>query len=501
MMNLTDSQLELQRAAELFAKESLGSNLEERDREGTFDHEGWRMCADFGVVVLTLLSGWGCARGPAAIHVDPSERHQVVSGWETTAEIGLEVIRSAALRDSLVALAVDEIGVNRLRLAIRAGSEGPIDHFSRLRSGEIDVEQWRCVRYATVNDNSDPDSIDGSGFHFTELDEAVEEVALPMARRLAERGERLHVNLNYTAFTRQTCGDQAYIHAEEPEEYAEFALAAFLHLRGKYGLEPDTWEMILEPDLSGAWSGEQLGRALVAAARRLGEAGFQPRFAAPSASSTSATIRYLDEMARVPGALELLDEIPYHRYGLSRSDDIRTIAARARGLSIDAAMLEKMDAGVEELHEDLTVGNVIAWQQFVLAYPTEDNGAQLITYRTSEDRASDIQIGDKARLLTQYFRYVRAGAQRVGAVSSSARHEPVAFENADGTFVVVIRARRGGDVRVTGLPAGRYGVTYTSGSEFLVDAGEHSVAEDGVLALRLPEGVGTLFSLAPGAER
>ena len=423
-----------------------------------------------------------------------------MSGWEATAEIGREVIRSAELRDSVVALAAETIGINRIRLAVRAGSESPTDHFARLRSGQMESDEWRCVRYATVNDNTDPYEIDWSGFTFSELDEEVEEVVLPLAQRLAERGERLHVNLNYTAFTRQICGDRAYIHSAQPEEYAEFALAAFLHLRDEHGIVPDTWELILEPDLSGAWTGEQVGRALVATARRLAAAGFRPRFAGPSGSTTAATIRFFDEMAQVPGAVELLDELPYHRYGVSRRAEVMAISERARERGLSTAMLEKMEAGVDELYEDLTVGNVGAWQQFVLAYPTQDNGAQLVTYRVSDGRISDIRIGDKTHLLRQYFRYVRAGAQRVGAVSSSSRFAPVAFENTNGSLVVVIRSTRGGEVHVTGLPPGSYGFTQAEEGGAFVDSGVHSVSADGVLPLRMVPGVGTVFSVAPTTE-
>jgi hypothetical protein len=96
--------------------------------------------------------------------------------------------------------------------------------------------------------------------------------------------------------------------------------------------------------------------------------------------------------------------------------------------------------------------------------------------------------------MRHYFAYVRRGAVRLGAATSDDALSPVAFRNADGGTVVVVRAGRGGRLRVTGLPAGRYVAAWTT-RERAGEAAAVSVTSGGSLAAEIP-GVGFL-TLAP----
>ncbi len=71
-------------------------------------------------------------------------------------------------------------------------------------------------------------------------------------------------------------------------------------------------------------------------------------------------------------------------------------------------------------------------------------------------------MGDRTRFLRQYFRYIRAGALRVGATSDRPGMDPLAFVNTGGRPVVVVKADGPGSVDVVGLPAGRYLVSYAT---------------------------------------
>ena len=109
-------------------------------------------------------------------------------------------------------MAVNDVGIDRVRLEVTSGAENPPGHWVRM----VDP---RGGRYSTVNDNDDPYTINWKGFDFGRLDAKVEEMVIPLQRRLEARGEQLFVNLCYVAFTHQirfgkyTQGD--------PEEYAE----------------------------------------------------------------------------------------------------------------------------------------------------------------------------------------------------------------------------------------------------------------------------------------
>ncbi len=59
VIELTEEQVKLQKAAIAFARESLTSNMIARDRESHFDREAWRRCADFGVLGMPIPQEYG----------------------------------------------------------------------------------------------------------------------------------------------------------------------------------------------------------------------------------------------------------------------------------------------------------------------------------------------------------------------------------------------------------------------------------------------------------
>ncbi|MGH7555770.1 MAG: glycoside hydrolase family 30 beta sandwich domain-containing protein, partial [Longimicrobiales bacterium] len=98
------------------------------------------------------------------------------------------------------------------------------------------------------------------------------------------------------------------------------------------------------------------------------------------------------------------------------------------------------------------------------------------------------------RYLRQYFRYVRAGAVRVGAMSASSTLSPVAFINANGRYVVVVDADAGGSFQIDGLLAGTYGINYTTASALNVNGADVSITSGQAFPVNLPaSGVVTIF--------
>lgn len=446
----------------------------------------------------TLVPDRG-ADAPVAVSVDTLARYQVMTGWEAVAQAGQEEPGFPGWQAEALDLAVSSLGINRLRLEVRSGAENPVDHYGELRAGRGQPGDWRSQRYATVNDNADPASIAPEGFHFTELDEAVETVVLPVKQRLEARGERLYLNLNYVAFVESPAG---YVHAD-PEEYAEFLLAAFLHLRDRYQLVPNAVEVVLEPDNTPVWRGKTIGQAIVAAGNRLATAGFRPDFIGPSTTSMAAAAPYLEGMLSVPGVEEYLKEVSYHRYRAASPGRLSRIAALAELHGLRTAMLEHIGSGVEDLYEDLTVGRVSAWQQFALAYPgVEDKGASYV--RIEGGRAL---LSNRGRYLSQYFRYVRLGSVRVGAASDSPRARVVAFQHhQQGALTVVAQVDAARRLEIHGLRPGRYGVTVTTNQVAGRSLGERTIEGDAPLVVLAPAGsVLTVFSVGvhgavPGAS-
>ena len=403
----------------------------------------------------------------AVVDLFPAARYQVITGWEAAAGTGeADCNRTAVAKyqPEVTRRAIEELGITRLRLALRSGTESRVDLWADYRAGRMDYAHWRATWMVATNDDADPAHIDSAGFQWGYFDAHLEAIVLPMREALARRGERLEVNLNYVDFF-LTRGEKAFAQMKDPEEYAELILAAFLHMQGKYGFVPDAVELNLEPENT-AYSAIDMGRALVATARRLRAAGFAPRFVGPSSTRAANAVQHYDAMIAVPGARGLLSELAYHTYTGVSDATRQAIRLRALRDQIHTAMLEHIGAGFDGLYADLTMANVSAWEQFTLAYcgrrDRPENGGVYYQVNQSDSLAPRVNLTNESKLLRQVFAFVRPGAVRIGATSAHPDVRPLAFTDTLGGTVVVLRSTARLSMHVRGLPPGNYGVNYST---------------------------------------
>jgi hypothetical protein len=418
---------------------------------------------------------------PVGITLNPAVKFQTINGWE--ASLPSSLISASAMTEAqwslLLDLAVNEMGVNRLRLDVAAGTEG--------RNG---------TDYAIVNDNADPNVIDPAGFNWTTLDQRIERVILPWRQRVLARQETPYINLQYV-----DKADSSFEHYANPQEYAEFMVAVFEHLRTKYGFVPDAIEVIHQPNEVNGWrTAANIANVILATAARLQAAGFGvPDFIGPSTSTAGAASTFIDRINAVPAAMALVKEIGYHRSGGTTAlpNDISNIASRGTQLGKRTAMLEyRADPAAPTsspnyamLHEDLSVGRSSVWQQGVLADKSSCVGQWT---RLNNGIA---ELCPTSKLTRQYTKYVRPGASRIQATGNTS-FEPLAFVNADGRHVVVVKAATGGAISISGLPAGVYGVysTESGGANVTTNWSNVTVAPGQPLSARIPSaGVITVY--------
>ena len=442
---------------------------------------------------VPTISTNSAASGTDSITIVQSARHQTIIGWEAVAQAGqLSSPAWANYRDALFDQAVADLGLNRIRLEIASGSENPVDYFSQWRSGIISAAQYNSKRYEIVNDNSDHGNTNPAGFQWSAMNHTVENVVLPMRQRLLARGESLWISVNYVDF-----GSSVFEHKTSPAEYAEFVLATYRHLQNAYGIVPNAWEVVLEPDTSTAnWTPQQVALAVKAAGDILAANSFTPNFIIGSTTSAQNTINYIDAVAQTPGAMQYVSEFAYHRYCCASSSVLRAITDRAVSHNKKTAMLEWIGADYNTLHEDLKAGRNSAWQQYTIAFPNEpDNGAQYYLINDSDPNNPTIVLGSRTKFLRQYFKFVRSGAQRVEATSSNVALDPLAFVNTNGKYVVVVKSTAGASFSVGGLPGGVYGVKYTTPSEYDVDLPDRTISDGQSLSASIPSGgVITLYA-------
>lgn len=418
----------------------------------------------FGLVGGLVASSGIVGGQSATITVDANTTYQTMRGWEVVAYADQLSPAFASWQDTVLDAAVDA-GIDRIRLEVRSGSEHTDDTFTQwLAAGQPTsgpgYATWRARRYETINDNADPMVINPAGFHWSHVDHAVDTLVTPLRRRLALHGERLYVHFDYVAFLSQVTSGLPYVH-QDPNEYAEFMVAAFQHLQSTYGWTPDALAIILEPDNTPSpWSGPFIGQVIAATVPRLAAAGFTPDIIAPATTCMSNAVPYYNALAAVPAARAAVKELAYHRYcGVSQTS-LHAIAARAASAGIATSMLEwwTQTNTFQTLHEDLEIGMNSAWQQGAIA---DGGGANTpaISYVSDTGQA---HVAHHTKFFRQYYRQVRRGALRLDARTNDARFDPLAFRNVDGRHTVIVKADVGGSFSIAGLPAGTYGITYTA---------------------------------------
>jgi O-glycosyl hydrolase len=116
--------------------------------------------ANRALSILALLICASIAAAQVRITLEATVEHQTITGWEATAWVADPSDPAFPYyKDTLYDLLVNEIGIDRVRLEIRSGVENNNSNWANYRAGIINYQTWRSRRYATVNDNSDPSSI------------------------------------------------------------------------------------------------------------------------------------------------------------------------------------------------------------------------------------------------------------------------------------------------------------------------------------------------------
>lgn len=349
------------------------------------------------------------------------------------------------MMDSLIGTAVNDLGINRLRMQLPGNmveSRDTVTLPEELRLG--------------TNDNDDPRVRNPAGFQWTLVDGMAERFILPMKRKLEARGEPFVLTATYVGFR-----EGSQFQQRDTAEYNEFMLTALDHLRDKYGIVPDLWEIRLEPDHGQRpISAHQQGVLLASAARAARAAGYgRLGFSVPSTVVPHRAVAYLEEILKVPGTREAITEVGFHRYTPPPRDVLTGIRDAARALGRPTAMLEFSRGGERELMEDLLYADVSAWSRFSLAGPSggPEAGGQYFYVDTA---AATFQYRSTTWPLRQFFKYVRPGAVRIGATSADPAVTVVAFRKPRGGFVVVANTSGETVLRITGLPPGNYAITW-----------------------------------------
>lgn len=426
---------------------------------GTFTVTGTAATLTYNQVAdytLTADSGTFTVTGTAAtlthnptVLLTPGTVYQTMQGWEVTAQAGQDEANANLWLDQTIELAA-QYGVDAIRLEVR-----------------------------------DDDETSDGVYDWTLLASQITNLALPLQAAVARHGRALRFNLCYVAF-----GTHSGLH-NTAAKYADFMLAAVQYLDTTHGVDVDTIEVILEPDNGPHLNtGTEIGDATKALGDLLATNGYTPGFIVPSAMNMGTAATLYDSAKAVSGASAYITTLSYHRYAGVSDPNLAAILSRVTADGVESAMLEWIAATGETLWADLTKANVSMWQQYCLAYPTSDDGAQLFPIISNVPT-----IGSRTPGLAQYYKHVRRGATRIAATSGTANVRPVAFINPDGRYAVVLHADASGTYTVGPVPAGSYYVTRSSTTAARTPLGIVTVGGSGRATLALNSG--DIATLAP----
>lgn len=411
----------------------------------------------------------------ADIEVDTNIRYQTFQGWET----GLSIVSHTGtlmgtdttykyISDDLMDMMVDSIGVTRCRIEFRSGVENTNDNWKDMIDGKITYDEWKPLRYLTINDNNDPNDLNMDGFIFSELDNKIEVGLLPLKKKLEESGQKLYVNLCYVAFA-GSLSNEEYIQ-DDPAEYAEVILAAFKHISEKYGFSPDALEVILEPDVAKFGDGKLVGECIVAAGDLLKENGFTPEFIAASCTNLNNALNdnYLKKFLEVPRVLEYWSEFSYHLYTGRTDENYSQVAEIGNQYNVRTSMLEWWTVGhkYENIHKSLKLANNSSYQ-YMSSISAPIEGSDHYSYMGTEFISPDnynIDLKVRTKYASQYIKNIRPGDVRVEATSNDPNVDPLAFIDENGNLKFIIMCEAKTEIEILNLEEGNYNIYYTSGN-------------------------------------
>lgn len=388
---------------------------------------------------------------PPTIIISPSLTYQTIIGWQATGIGPVNDANYPVYRDALFASAED-LGINSIRLEVVKVAGQP-------------------------------------SFNLAAMDVQIDGGLLTYRTLFASHGKRLLIDLCVSG------GGFAYKNygVNNSTDFASAMVALYAHMQSRYGFVPDTFE-ILEPDTFGWYSNlgtpvgpGSIGAIYAATGNALLSAGYMPSIIATSDSRTDIFLLRFPQLWADPN--HPADRVAnranvkvasFHVYDLPVSDaalvNIATVGAVD---GVQTAMLEHIGSDYRELHRLLKLANVSLYQQYTLAFPTTDNGAQYfvpsgITYT----------LGSRTKLLYQYMHYIQPDAVRIGAIGTSAA-DPVAFTNPNGKVTVVISATVG-TFSVGGLPADTYGISYSTSTQYNVSLSDVVLGAGQLLNTSIP---------------
>lgn len=412
---------------------------------------------------LSLVFAAAAAAG-ASVTLDTGVRHQAILGWGGTANVPSV---GDAVRQQVLDVLVNDLGLTGQRL------EPPSGNRAESRRWEFD------------NDDADPRHIRWEAFATEALDRRVAAAIAPFKKLVEARGEPYYLYVSPSFFDGGSSGSAPRWLLENPDEYAEYAVACLLHLKARHGIVANAWSVCNEAGNNNAFSPQVLARMIRALGPRLAAEGLPTRIQFSEGVNSGVTWRYVQAVKDDPEVMRHIAMLSYHLYGDRTKRPLIRDFARERG--IPTAQTEFMGTRVDDLYDDLTEGGVSYWEHYVLCGHGNrvPNGCYLaVRY----DGTSLIRYPHYWKF-REIMHYVRPGAVRIEARCDDTPLRALAFLAGGKTTVVLLNTAKGAQphaATVAGLPPGSYGTSSAVGTRPYQELGVVKVDASGRLDVQVP---------------
>ncbi|HEX4137074.1 MAG TPA: IPT/TIG domain-containing protein [Bryobacteraceae bacterium] len=478
-----------------------------------------------GCALLALLPGLGWSQ-TVTIAVTPSTQYQTHKYWMVIPSTGPGPNGSGmiaaepnwpSMKQAFISQLVNQLGVNTLQFTDQPSDiENNVDVFGlcALGPGTAPVcgSGESNLLFTSVNDDGDPNHFNCADqtlvncpttFPLTKNDWVIDNYWLGstgMKAQLQAVGKTPYFILQYIHRT----GNSAYLW-NSAAEIAEEITAVFVHDYNKYNFVPDILDLDVEPDLhcdssgnapppsvcgnvdGGRWTYGLLGAVAQTVKSRLKALGFTPEIWCCSTTFSSHAAAWYQGVKAVAGS-GVITGVSTHWYD--------TVVGNLRGVQL-AAAADGLPAIMTEW-EAMSISDEFALEMNLQPAGTmrySDIGPQSTNWLTllntnpyTAQYVDGTETSDgrgPAWFFPQFWGYVPDGSVQEAVVSSNQAYTAVAFVRPDGTHAVSLIStvsNASPSVRVTGLPAGTYGCTYTLGdarSDFLLSCGANQTISAG----------------------
>lgn len=407
---------------------------------------GFLLFAAVGAAVCTV------AHGDVTVTIDPNVQHQTILGWGASSWLPSQI--TPALRQETIDMAVNELGLTRLRL------EPPGGNAAHQRRWE-----WE-------NDNADPEDTNWAAMNTAGMDARVVEMVAPFKQLVEANGETFTMYLSPSFFNGGSSGEVPPWLFHCPAEYAEFATSMLRYLKDTHGLAVDYYCILNEAGNNNAFWEDAVARMIKTLGPRLAFYGLGTKVQFPEAISADTSWSFIRAVQQDEEIWPYIGLLSYHLYG---NNDPARSKIRDFGLArgLPTAQTEYMNLSMDVLYADFVNGGVSVWEvygitsQFDLGYERLRRQGNYWKFR-------------------QVLRYVRPGAARIAVTSTDTGLRALAFKKGEIHTIVLINGAGARRALVGPLPLGSYVANYTVGSGAYQELGLHATDTAGVLTVDVP---------------